>query len=89
MQLLECIRDNGYSAEHMMFIDNYPVKGEPYTLRKRVHTSHGVGYLLEEITNPIMPNGEEPNFHSSRFKRLDDISGDSLELKIEESIECK
>lgn len=86
MQLLECIRDDGYNYLQMIQIENYPIKGEVYTIRKRCQTSHGVGYILEEIKNPLMPNGEEPSFHSSRFKKLDDISGDSLELKIEEQL---
>lgn len=68
--LVECIKDDGYREDMLQWIENFPVKGEIYTVRKRVHTVNGLGFLLEEITNPIMPNGEEPNFHHSRFAQL-------------------
>jgi len=65
---LECIKDDGYDVVHTLYIENYPVKGKTYTVRKRVHTSNGLGYLLEEISNPVMPNGVEPNFGAWRFE---------------------
>lgn len=86
MELLECIRDDGYNHLQMMQIENYPVKGEIYLIRKRCQTSHGVGYTLDEIINPLMPNGEEPSFHSSRFKKVDDINVGTLFNEAKEKI---
>ncbi len=68
--IVECIKDDGYHPQMAQWIKQYPVKGEYYYVRKRVHTVNGLGYLLDEITNPIMPNGEEPNFHHSRFREV-------------------
>jgi hypothetical protein len=67
---VECIKDDGYHPEMIKWIENYPVKGEPYTVCQRVHGVNGLGFLLEEITNPVMPNGVEPNFHHSRFREI-------------------
>lgn len=75
MELVECIKDDGYNPEHMKWIQNFPVKGETYTIRRRVHSAWGQGYLLEEIHNPLMPNGAEPNFHRSRFRKIDQPDG--------------
>jgi len=65
-----CIKDDGYDVVHQMWIENYPKKGEVYTVRKRVHSVNGLGYLLQEITNPIMANGMEPSFNCRRFEPL-------------------
>jgi hypothetical protein len=73
-----CVSDSNYDIVHTLYIENYPKKGEIYTIRKRVHTPHGVGYLLEEISNPIMPNGVEPNFHSSRFRAVEEESDSKI-----------
>jgi len=83
--VLECIRDDGYAPEMMVWIENFPVKGQYYYLRKRVHTSNGMGYLLDEIQNPVMPNGEEPNFHNSRFRAHDSMP--ELEESLTEQLE--
>jgi hypothetical protein len=63
-----CIKDDGYDPVHTLWIREFPVKGRVYTVRKRVHSRWGMGLLLEEIVNPIMPNGAEPNFARSRFR---------------------
>jgi hypothetical protein len=68
-----CIKDDGYDPVHTLWIENYPKKDEIYTIRKREHGPNGLGYLLEEITNPIMPNGVEPNFHHSRFRPIGEV----------------
>lgn len=65
---VRCINDTNYDIVHTLYIENYPVKDEIYTVRKREHTSNGLGYILEEIRNPIMPNGVEPNFGAWRFE---------------------
>lgn len=78
MILLQCINDKGYQPIHLQWIKQFPKLNEIYTLRDEIKTETGIGYLLEEISNPIMPNGIEPNFSSNRFKRLDDIDIDAL-----------
>jgi len=70
--------DTGYDPVHTLYIENYPQKDNVYTIRKRVHTTNGLGYLLEEIRNPIMPNGVEPNFGCWRFEPLPDEKESTL-----------
>ena len=83
---LECIKDDGYHPKAAELIKNFPVKGEAYTLRARVHGVNGLGFLLEEIVNPIMINGVEPNFHYSRFREIK-VDIKSLFVKAEKAIE--
>lgn len=71
--LVECIKDDGYLPEHLQWLPNRPIKGDIYTVRERVHGVRGLGYLLEELHNPLMPNGVEGNFSAKRFKPVDDI----------------
>ena len=71
-QKVRCIKDDGYDIVHQVWIQNYPVKGEVYSIRKRVHSKNGLGVLLNEITNPLMPNGIEPNFSMRRFEPVTD-----------------
>jgi len=69
-----CIKDDGYSQEHIQWIDNFPIKNNIYTIRARIHSTNGLGYLLNEIRNEIMPNGKEPNFSAKRFAPLETIN---------------
>lgn len=78
MILLQCINDSGYNPIHLQWIKQFPKLNEIYTLRDEVKMEIGVGYLLEEIVNPVMPNGIEPNFSPNRFKPIDDVDIDSL-----------
>lgn len=78
MRLVECINDSGYKEHSLKYIESFPVKGETYIVRSKVVFNGETGYLLEEITNPLMPNGYEPNFHVSRFKDVHD----DLDLKL-------
>ena len=82
--IVECVNDN-FPPESFQFINNFPKKKSYYTVREIVEYNSGkVGLLLEEITNPILPNlGVEPTFNISRFKILD-IPGYVTEL-IEET----
>jgi hypothetical protein len=73
LKLVECINDTGYKEEHLKWIKNFVVKGEVYTIRKKVVANGNVGYLLEEIHNPPMENRYEPNFSEKRFK---DVNSD-------------
>ena len=68
--LVECINDKGYHESAFKYIKEFPIKGVIYELRGRKHTLNGLGYLLHEITNPIMPNGVEPSFSAKRFATL-------------------
>lgn len=81
MEIVECIKDDGYHELALKYIKNFPIKGEKYTIRKRKHTTNGLGYLLEEIHNPITTGGFEPSFSSKRFKQIGDTSNESLELE--------
>jgi hypothetical protein len=71
MDLVECIKDNDYHPISLKYIKNFPVLREIYTIRKRQHTQNGLGYLLEEIENPVMENGKEPSFNAKRFRPID------------------
>lgn len=72
MQLLLCVKDDGYDPRHLVYLKQLPKKGEIYTLRGRIHGVNGLGYLLDELHNDIMPNGQEANFSSRRFVNIDD-----------------
>ena len=82
--IVECVNDN-FPPESFQFINNFPKKKNYYTVREIVEYNNGkIGLLLEEITNPILPNlNVEPTFNISRFKILD-IPGYITEL-IEET----
>lgn len=80
---LECINDT-FTPEQIQKIPNRPVKGEIYTLRGRVHTKNGLGYLLVELKNPMMAPDQgnaEQNFAAKRFVPVEDSdSGDLIEI---------
>ena len=83
MKLVECIKDDGYDEKHLQFIKQFPVKGEIYTVAKTVFTpTQRVGYVLEELVNPVMPNNNDVSFAKERFK---DIHSD---IDIEELIKA-
>lgn len=82
MERLECIKDDGYDIVHCMYIERYPVKGEVYEVRGRVHGPNGVGVLLVGIENPLMPNGVEPNFSRRRFREVGDKVGSVAAVKL-------
>lgn len=75
--LVICINDT-FSTEQIRIIPNRPVKDKTYTIRDivKVFEKGDVGYLLMEITNPLIPNDRnptlrfEPNFSHSRFANL-------------------
>ena len=70
--IVECVNEN-FPPESFQFINNFPKKKNYYTVREIVEYNNGkIGLLLEEITNPILPNlNVEPTFNISRFKILD------------------
>ena len=85
MELVECIKDNDYHPGALKYIKTFPILKDIYTVRKRQHTVNGLGYLLEEIENPIMENGKEPSFSAKRFRPID--SRDDLIEELTEQLE--
>lgn len=78
---LVCINDT-FSPEARQVYEQYgvvtPYYDGVYTIREVVKTRKGIGLLLEELVNPLIPIGEgengfmvEPNFNVSRFANLD------------------
>ena len=62
------IDDSNYRPDHLVHIENFPEINEIYTIRQKQVTGAGqIGYILQEIVNPLMPNGMEPSFNSRRF----------------------
>lgn len=70
---VECINDKNFN-DPLKLIKEFPVKGELYTVIQRNHTNgFGLGYVLEELNNPPLPNGEPVGFSAKRFKPVDDV----------------
>lgn len=87
MEIYICIKDNDYHPSALKFIENFPVKDEYYTIRRVQHTNKGRGFILEEVYNPLMPNGKEPSFSSKRFKLIDQIEDILQELEQVQELE--
>ena len=85
MELVECINDSGYHPKSLKFFKEFPVLGGIYTIRKRQNTINGLGFLLEELVNPLLEDGREPSFSAKRFKMLD--SPDDLLDELTEVLE--
>lgn len=75
--LVECINDKNF-VNHGNLIKEFPVKGEIYTVIGRNHTILGLGYILEELNNPPLPDGNKVGFQAKRFRPLDDINLNEL-----------
>lgn len=72
--LVECINDTNWNPEIVKYIKDFPVKGNIYTVVKRNHTAlAGMGYVLEELNNPPLPDGTPVGFSTKRFKPVDEI----------------
>ncbi len=72
--LVECINDQNWPPEMAKYIQQYPVKGNYYTVIGRNHTAlAGLGYVLEELNNPPLPCGTPVGFSSKRFKPVGNI----------------
>ena len=75
--LVICINDT-FTVEQIKIIPNRPIKDKSYIVRDiiRVFGKNDIGYLLREITNPLIVNDRnpnfsfEPNFSHSRFANL-------------------
>lgn len=81
---VECINDTDWSTEAIKYIKEFPVKGMVYTVVKRNHTSvAGLGYVLQELNNPPLPNGEQVGFSAKRFRLLPDIDLTSIVQEVE------
>lgn len=82
---LICINDE-FNNEARLKVKNLPKFGEVYTLRKARSRNNRVGFLLREITNPLiyvasLNDFTEPDFDSARFIEWD---VDKLEREINE-----
>ena len=85
--LVECINDKNWNPEAAKYIKEYPVKGEVYTVVGRNHTAiAGLGYVLEELNNPPLPDGTPVGFSAKRFKPLADIDLTEITQTHEEDI---
>lgn len=83
--LVECINDKNF-IDPLNLIKEFPVKGEVYTVIGRNHTQgFGLGYVLEELNNPPLPDGTPVGFSAKRFKPIDDIDLSELTLTEEET----
>lgn len=83
--LVECINDKNWNAAIAQYIKEYPVQGNYYTVIGRNHTAlAGMGYVLEELNNPPLPDGTPVGFSAKRFKPVDDIDLTELTNTISE-----
>ena len=83
--LVECINDKNF-IDPLNLIKEFPVKGEVYNVVGRNHTQgFGLGYILEELNNPLMPDGTKVGFSAKRFKPVDNIDLTEL-LTLEHTI---
>lgn len=71
--LVECINDQNWNPVILQYAKELPVKGNIYTVISRNHTQIGLGYVLEELSNPPLPCGTPIGFSAKRFKPVDDI----------------
>lgn len=84
--LVECINDTNWHDEVWKFINEFPIKGEIYTVIGRTHTTVGLGYVLEELNNPPLPCGTPVGFSAKRFKPLGEITEITEVLKGSETV---
>lgn len=85
---VECIDDKNWSAEALKWIKDFPISGVVYTVVKRNHCGLGLGlgYVLQELDNPLLPNGEQVGFSAKRFRPLPDIDLTSITQEETETI---
>jgi len=85
--LIECINGN-FNPENYKFIPNRPTKGEHYIVREIRDRAGHVGILLEEISNPLLPNRigilHEPTFKAERFREIEGLD-EAIEMLLEEN----
>jgi len=87
--LVECINDKNFH-DPLKLIKEFPVKGYVYTVIKRNHTDgFGLGYVLEELNNPPLPDGTPVGFSVKRFKPLGDLDlSEITTVHKENSLQC-
>jgi hypothetical protein len=73
--LVECI-DGAFSNKQLQALKQIPVKGNHYFIREIAEYPHGVGVLLEELRNPLVPAYGlmlEPSFAIERFREIEGL----------------
>ena len=86
--LVECINDQNWPPAMAQYINEYPVKGNYYTVIGRNHTAlAGLGYVLEELNNPPLPCGTPVGFSAKRFRPVDHVDITELTTATESIIE--
>lgn len=80
-QHVACIADHktpGARAKWERRGVQFPARGKVYTIRALFRAENGVGVLLEEIRNPLVPSREfgkiEAYFWSSKFRPLQKLT---------------
>jgi hypothetical protein len=73
--LVECI-NGSFSLNQIRVLKQRPNKGSHYFIRAILEYPHGVGVLLEELTNPpVWVDGQlhEPSFAIERFREIEGL----------------
>ena len=73
--LVECI-DGAFNQKQLKVLKQIPVKGNHYFIREIAEYPHGVGVLLEELQNPLIPavgGMMEPSFAIERFREIEGL----------------
>jgi hypothetical protein len=87
-----CVNDS-FPHKAMNYFKSLPIKHKIYTIRQIKHHSNGeIGFLLEEIINPLYEGNSirekyEPKFKSTRFKKIDTPSIENILKELELVVE--
>jgi hypothetical protein len=85
-----CINDS-FSYNAINYFKLLPIKHKIYTIRQiKYYSNNEIGFLLEEIINPLCKNtikDYEPSFKSTRFKKIDTPSIENILRELELVVE--
>lgn len=86
--IVECVNDQNWNPVILAHAKELPVKGNYYTVIKINHCGYGlgIGYVLEELNNPTLPNGEQIGFSAKRFKPVDQVDISEITEVLENEI---
>lgn len=79
-------RNDLFSHHWKQLFTELPVKGQIYTLRDVITNPRGgtVGWVFEELHNPLDPDGIEYNFRPTRFTKIDPLMEEVKNTLMEE-----